>query len=125
MALLSWSQFRTEVKSSGRKGWERRRTRKPTPFSVGPIDPDENGGSSRVQSIFPARSGSGRIWLARPECRLRPGPIRANHVAALNGLPDRHADPFDRMLIAQAKAEELTVLANDQTIHQYPVKVRW
>lgn len=51
--------------------------------------------------------------------------IRANHVSALQTLPEHHRDPFDRILIAQAIADELTLLTNDEMIRRYPVWVRW
>jgi PIN domain nuclease of toxin-antitoxin system len=51
--------------------------------------------------------------------------IRANHVSALNGLPDHHKDPFDRMLIGQAIADGLTLITSDAWIQRYPVKTRW
>ncbi len=51
--------------------------------------------------------------------------IRASHVAALNALPEHHKDPFDRMLIAQAIADGLTLVTSDESIHRYPVSVLW
>lgn len=52
-------------------------------------------------------------------------PIRASHVAALAGLPDLHKDPFDRILIAQAVAEGLEFVTNDEPIRAYPVRAIW
>jgi hypothetical protein len=43
---------------------------------------------------------------------------------ALDDLPPLHKDPFDRMLLAQAKAEVLTLLTADALVAQYPGKVR-
>jgi len=40
-------------------------------------------------------------------------------------LPNLHADPFDRMLIAQAVAHQMAILTPDPHIHRYPVAVRW
>ena len=51
--------------------------------------------------------------------------IRANHVSALQALPEHHRDPFDRILIAQAIADGLTLLTSDEIIHRYPVPVHW
>jgi PIN domain nuclease of toxin-antitoxin system len=51
--------------------------------------------------------------------------IRTNHVAALYALPEHHKDPFDRMLIAQAIADGLTLVTSDELIHRYPVRVLW
>lgn len=40
-------------------------------------------------------------------------------------LPPIHRDPFDRMLIAQAIAHNLTILTSDKAITQYPVATLW
>lgn len=40
-------------------------------------------------------------------------------------LPHLHADPFDRMLIAQALVHGMTILTPDELIAQYPVRVLW
>jgi PIN domain nuclease of toxin-antitoxin system len=41
------------------------------------------------------------------------------------GLPMLHRDPFDRMLIAQAVAGDLTLVTHDEQIHRYAVKWIW
>ena len=40
-------------------------------------------------------------------------------------LPPHHADPFDRMLIAQALHHDMTLVASDAAIHRYPVPILW
>jgi PIN domain nuclease of toxin-antitoxin system len=45
------------------------------------------------------------------------------HAFAVANLPSPHRDPFDRMLIAQAKAEQLTLLTTDRIFQSYPVDV--
>lgn len=52
-------------------------------------------------------------------------PLSENEVSFLCQLPDYHKDPFDRMLICQAIAQDLTILTNDAFIQQYPVKTLW
>ncbi|MBA4067670.1 MAG: PIN domain nuclease [Isosphaera sp.] len=52
-------------------------------------------------------------------------PIRAEHVYALTGLPPVHKDPFDRLLVAQAIAENAVLLTSDPLIRQYPVRTDW
>jgi PIN domain nuclease of toxin-antitoxin system len=52
-------------------------------------------------------------------------PIRASHVTALATLPTIHRDPFDRILIAQALAEGLGFVTNDEPIRQYPINTLW
>jgi PIN domain nuclease of toxin-antitoxin system len=48
--------------------------------------------------------------------------LRVQHVQELWTLPDLHRDPFDRMLIAQASAEGLTLVTADERVRAYPVK---
>lgn len=57
--------------------------------------------------------------------RLELLPVGLEHVLALGDLPDVHRDPFDRLLIAQAKAEGMAVLTKDALFSQYPVAVIW
>jgi len=52
-------------------------------------------------------------------------PVTLEHVDALSQLPDLHKDPFDRLLIAQAMHEGLTLLSADQAIAAYPAPVVW
>ncbi len=46
-------------------------------------------------------------------------PITGEHAAAVAKLPAVHADPFDRMLVAQAKTEPLLLLTNDAVLAGY------
>lgn len=46
-------------------------------------------------------------------------PVAAGHCKALLALPRRHCDPFDRMLIAQARVEHLALLTRDRAIIDY------
>ena len=46
-------------------------------------------------------------------------PVLPDHCKALVALPQRHRDPFDRMLIAQARAEHLALLTRDRAIIGY------
>ncbi|MEV6417736.1 type II toxin-antitoxin system VapC family toxin [Kribbella sp. NPDC051718] len=48
-------------------------------------------------------------------------PIRTAHADLAGKLPFLHRDPFDRMLIAQAITERLTLVSRDAAIHQYDV----
>jgi PIN domain nuclease of toxin-antitoxin system len=51
--------------------------------------------------------------------------IQASHTLAVLDLPDHHKDPFDRLLIAQALGEGLSLLTNDAIIRRYAVSVIW
>jgi PIN domain nuclease of toxin-antitoxin system len=50
-------------------------------------------------------------------------PLLPEHTAALASLPLHHRDPFDRMLIAQAIAENLTLITTDKDILKYDLKL--
>lgn len=52
-------------------------------------------------------------------------PITADHLTCLGTLPFIHRDPFDRIIIAQAMAEDFTIITADHVIPQYPVKTLW
>jgi PIN domain nuclease of toxin-antitoxin system len=52
-------------------------------------------------------------------------PIRARHIRELACLPELHRDPLDRILVAQAVAEGLTIATRDPIIGQYGVPVVW
>jgi PIN domain nuclease of toxin-antitoxin system len=47
-------------------------------------------------------------------------PITSLHVLAINDLPRIHKDPFDRILLAQAKAEGISLLTSDKALQRYP-----
>jgi PIN domain nuclease of toxin-antitoxin system len=51
--------------------------------------------------------------------------IRASHITAFAALPMLHKDPFDRILVAQAKAEGLALVTNDASIGGYPIRTLW
>ena len=51
--------------------------------------------------------------------------IKFNSLANLLDLPYHHRDPFDRLLIAQAITEKLTIISADRHFDSYPVKVVW
>ena len=50
--------------------------------------------------------------------------ITATHAAAVDLLPPIHHDPFDRLLVAQAQFEALTLLTADTTVVRYPGPIR-
>lgn len=77
----------------------------------------------------------GRITLpARPEVfissqmsenTILPLPIEAGHALHVFSLPMHHRDPFDRLIVAQAKLERLPIITSDPLIAQYKVKTIW
>ncbi len=51
-------------------------------------------------------------------------PVTSAHAAAVAHLPPIHKDPFDRILIAQAQVEGITLLTADRTVARYPGPIR-
>ncbi len=49
-------------------------------------------------------------------------PISFEHADAVAALPDLHTDPFDRMLVAQARADRLVVVTHDPLVLQYGIE---
>jgi PIN domain nuclease of toxin-antitoxin system len=67
--------------------------------------------------------GRGRIpgsaeWLEIPK-GFELLPIRLQHCRALLGLPPLHGDPFDQMLVAQARSEQVPLLTRDHRMSAY------
>jgi PIN domain nuclease of toxin-antitoxin system len=56
---------------------------------------------------------------------LRILPVELHHVYTLRQLPLHHHDPFDRLLIAQAKAEQMRLVSTDGQFAPYLVDVIW
>lgn len=52
-------------------------------------------------------------------------PIEVRHVAALVDLPFHHKDPFDRLIVAQAKVEGIDVISIDAVLDAYPIRRVW
>ncbi len=50
-------------------------------------------------------------------------PLTIRHAVAMRELPLHHKDPFDRMLIAQARVEDLTLVTADRAISDYDVRI--
>jgi PIN domain nuclease of toxin-antitoxin system len=51
-------------------------------------------------------------------------PVLGEHALALDNLPPHHKDPFDRMLVAQARIEGIVLLTSDATLARYGEPVR-
>ena len=55
--------------------------------------------------------------------RFTPLDITTEHALAVENLPPHHADPFDRMLVAQAQVEKLTLVTRDERLRDYAVPI--
>jgi PIN domain nuclease of toxin-antitoxin system len=62
-------------------------------------------------------------WMA--EVRMGALPVLHAHTLRAGELPPHHRDPFDRLLIAQAQIDGLTVLTADREFAKYDVPVQW
>jgi PIN domain nuclease of toxin-antitoxin system len=81
------------------------------------------------------KASLGKLRLAKPLERFVTEQLSANrfsllnvdlrHIAEVEKLPFYHRDPFDRLLIAQAITEKLTIVSADAAFSKYNVKVRW
>jgi PIN domain nuclease of toxin-antitoxin system len=79
--------------------------------------------------------GLRKVKLPEPPARYVPArlaeqgmnglPIEHVHVLRVAELPAHHADPFDRLLIAQAQIERMTLLTADPAIAAYEVEIMW
>lgn len=81
------------------------------------------------------KAGLGKLPLPEDPSRLipkhreshgiRPLPLGEAATLYAHKLPDHHRDPFDRMLVCQALAENMTILTPDKDIAAYPVRTAW
>jgi PIN domain nuclease of toxin-antitoxin system len=81
------------------------------------------------------KASIGKLRLAKPMERFITEQLAANgfallnvdlrHAAKVETLPFYHRDPFDRLLIAQAMMEKLTIVSADRVFSKYGVKVLW
>ncbi len=81
------------------------------------------------------KAGRGRLELPLPPERYVPDRLRRHrmdmleitvaHALRAGALPDIHADPFDRMLVAQAQIEGIPLLTADPAISRYDVETIW
>jgi PIN domain nuclease of toxin-antitoxin system len=79
------------------------------------------------------KAAAGRLDLADPldswvprlrnEWGVHPLAISLNHAAAVRDLPPHHNDPFDRMLVAQAQCEGLTLVTADPKVAAYDIRI--
>jgi PIN domain nuclease of toxin-antitoxin system len=81
------------------------------------------------------KTALGRLQLPEPAASyipkrmategIRPLAITHTHALAVSDLPLHHGDPFDRLLIAQARTEDMMILTADRTFELYAVDVLW
>ena len=75
------------------------------------------------------KSASGKLDIptnldaALEHSKFQELPIRFAHAVAAGKLPEHHRDPFDRMIIAQAQCEQLTLVTQDDQIRRYEIPI--
>ena len=52
-------------------------------------------------------------------------PITPDHILTNASLPFKHRDPFDRLIIAQAKREGFTIISKDRELENYDINLIW
>jgi len=62
-------------------------------------------------------------WTAAYQVQVLP--IDLPHALHVAGLPHHHTDPFDRLLIAQAEVEAMTLVSADRKFASYPISLLW
>jgi PIN domain nuclease of toxin-antitoxin system len=72
-----------------------------------------------------SRSVTETMSLAFSKFGMKAQPITHAHSLALLELPPIHNDPFDRMLVAQARCENQIIVTPNETLKQYPVEILW
>jgi PIN domain nuclease of toxin-antitoxin system len=65
------------------------------------------------------------LWVVTRDMRMEPIPVEFQHTIAAAELPPIHNDPFDRLLIAQARALHVPILTADPQIARYDVETIW
>ncbi|MCL1875397.1 MAG: type II toxin-antitoxin system VapC family toxin [Synergistaceae bacterium] len=75
---------------------------------------------------MPGFKGGARAFLSKTEnMPIYLLPLTPSHVEIVETLPFIHRDPFDRMLVAVAKADGMCILTSDENIHKYDVPTVW
>lgn len=52
-------------------------------------------------------------------------PIQVEHLMGLESLPFHHRDPFDRLLVCQARLEKMAIIGSDRSFDRYEIKRVW
>lgn len=77
---------------------------------------------SLAKTDFPVEPAT--IWKAARETGLEELAVTAEHAVGVDALPWLHRDPFDRLLVAQARAVGMKLLSVDPKVNAYLLRVR-
>ena len=71
------------------------------------------------------RGGTGTFIAKLNQMPVSQLPVMQRHNEIVETLPFIHRDPFDRLLVATAKVEDMTIVTVDENIHKYDVRHVW
>jgi PIN domain nuclease of toxin-antitoxin system len=111
--------------------------RDPKKLSANVHDLIDDNDSRRTFSVVAIWESSIKSALGKPTFDVHPAlmrsafldagflelPVTGDHALVVRSLPPLHRDPFDRMLVAQAIAEGLTLVTADKQLAAYPARV--
>lgn len=111
--------------------WSMVRRERIPPVAIDAIEDKANDVFVSVVSAWEVeiKAAKGRLKLpsdleqALAAQSFEPLAVTMRHAHAVEALPRHHRDPFDRMIIAQAHLERMTVVTSDSEIRRYPVAV--
>jgi PIN domain nuclease of toxin-antitoxin system len=100
-----------------------------SPTATAAIEDGANDIFASVVSVWEIeiKRAKGKLPIPAPlkdalaEQRFKTLPVTLRDVLAVESLPRRHRDPFDRILIAQAQLEGMTLVTSDREVRHYPV----
>jgi PIN domain nuclease of toxin-antitoxin system len=81
-----------------------------------------SGWEIAIKASLGRLSTSRRVADAVVESGFEELPVRLEHAEGVQGLPWHHRDPFDRILVAQAVTERLTLVTRDRVFGKYEVR---
>jgi PIN domain nuclease of toxin-antitoxin system len=108
-----------------------------SPAAKAAIEHDGNQSQVSVASLWEIviKSSLGKLRLPAPFAHTFPAQLQANgfallpieirHLDALESLPFHHRDPFDCLIIAQAKSDGLTLVTSDSAFPAYSLPIIW
>lgn len=100
----------------------------------------ENASNLKLVSIascweIAIKASLGKLKLGEPSSVYIPAalertgfellPIAVNHATGVEGLPLRHRDPFDRLLVSQALSEGIPIVSGDRALDAYGIARLW
>ena len=78
-----------------------------------------------IKSALGKITATGTLAAALEDYGFDALPITVAHADAVRTLPPHHRDPFDRLLVAQARIEDLTIVSRDPAFRAYDVALVW